>query len=161
MSEAVAALIVGHCLIDVAKSARAVKHALLKEQDSGVAHGVAPFVGDDAGDEGAGNEREADVFGVEAGTDNDGGRESFVFMERVSRVAATAGHEAVLAGGQIREREAAAGRSQVSLSVVKGGDRSDGDFCAFKWLAGDRVRDDSTDAIGGERRGAKARAVGN
>src|SRR5256885_1776558 len=97
MGEAVAALIVRGGLADVAQSARAVEHALLKEKDFGIAQGVAPFVGDDAGDDGAGSERETDVLGVESGANGDADAVAFVLMERLSGVAATTGHQAILA----------------------------------------------------------------
>src|SRR5438045_9141435 len=97
MSETIAALIVGHCLIDVAQSARAVKHALLKEKDFGIAQGVAPFVDDDPGDDGAGSERETDVLGVESGANGDADPVAFVLMEGLSRVASMPCRQAVLA----------------------------------------------------------------
>ncbi len=49
MGKAIAALVIGGGLADVAQGPRTVKHALLEEQNFGVTHRVAPFVSDDAG----------------------------------------------------------------------------------------------------------------
>ena len=107
MSEAIAALIVGGGLVDVAESSRAVKGTLLEEQDFGIAHGIAPVVGNDASDDGAGSEREADVFGVEAGADNDAGPEALMLIKRLRCVAAPTSQQAVLARCQAGEKETA------------------------------------------------------
>src|SRR5919109_1322018 len=109
MGEAIAALVVGSMLIDVAEAAGAFKRALLEEQDFRVTHGITPFVGDHAGDDRAGGEWKAEVFGIEAGTDDDAGRKAFMLMEGLHCVASATRHEPVLARGQIREEEAASG----------------------------------------------------
>src|SRR5947209_17964997 len=109
MSKAIATLIVDGGLADVAQSSRAVKHVLLEEQDFGIAQGIAPFVGDDAGDDGAGSKGEANVLGVEAGAGGYGRRVALVLMESLVRVAATARHEPVLASPQTCEEETPVG----------------------------------------------------
>jgi hypothetical protein len=138
-------------LIDIAKSSRAVKHALLKEKDFGVADSIAPLIDDDSGNERARSEGKADVLGVEARANGDGGGEALVLMKGLVRVAAAGCRQTIFIAGEACEEEAAADIGQEGLLFVGVSDGSDSDLGTFERVAGDRVDDDSGDAIGGGR----------
>src|SRR5579863_7671013 len=149
MCQPVLAKIVGSGAIGNVRIAGTTGKPVFKQKNLSVTNGIAPFVGDHAGNDRATRKRESHIFGILTGAGDDGGAEPFVLMETLIDVAGAAGGQNEFPSGEISEEEASirgSDRSEMHLTI---GGRNDVNSGAIEGLSGKGVDDHAADAVAG------------